>query len=423
MDHRGTVWVVVLLTLAVTWQGWADRPTAATAAWSQFLGPHRNGTSDETGLLNRWPADGPKEVWRVVGGVGMSGMVISRGQLVTMVQDEDKQYVIALDALTGQQRWRTGVAPAYHNSMGDGPRGTPAIVDDHVFAYSGEGVLTALKFATGEVVWRHDTVKELGGKAADYGMACSPLVVGKLVIVTPGAPDATVAAYDRVTGELTWKSGTGSAGYSSPALLNVGGREQVVAFTGHGVMGLDPQTGTSLWRYPYKTNYDCNIATPIAIGDRVFISAGEDHGCVLLSLTPAGDTFDATEVWQSQGKTSVMRNGWPTSILSEGRLYGLDNVGASTALTHLNCVDAATGKLLWQQKRFGNGNLIAADGKLILTTMKGELVLARMSPDGYDEIGRATVVGKTRQAAALSSGRVYLRDDREIVCIDLRESP
>lgn len=391
--------------------------------WPQHLGPQRNGISAETGLLDKWPAAGLTEAWRAPGGVGMSGLVIVGGEVITTMQDGEKQYVLALDALTGKQAWRTAVAPPYRNDMGDGPRATPAVADDTVFAYTGEGILAALSLKTGEVLWKHDTVGALKGKPADYGMASSPLIAGRLVVVTPGAPSATLAAYDRQTGKLAWKTGDDSAGYSSPALLNVGGREQIVAFTGQAVIGLAPDTGASLWRYPYKTNFDCNIATPIAVKDQVFISAGEDHGCVLLALKPAGAGFDISEAWKSQGASSVLRNGWQTSILWEGRLYGMDNVGASTDLTHLTCVDAATGKRLWQEKRFGNGNLIAADGKLIITTMKGELVLVRISPNAYEEIGRAKVIGKTRQAAALAGGRIYLRDDREIVCIDLRKAP
>jgi outer membrane protein assembly factor BamB len=390
------------------------------ADWPQFLGPQRNGISEEIGLLDRWHAGGPREVWRVPGGVGMSGLSISRGRLITLVQKNGRQWALALDAETGKPAWETDLAPEYRNSMGDGPRGMPAIDGDRVYVFTGEGILAALQLSNGTEIWSKNTVEELGGNIADYGMACSPLVVGERVIVTVGAPKATIVAFDAASGKRAWEAGDDPAGYSSPALLEVGGRSQVVASTGRSILGLDPETGEELWSYPYETNYDCNIVTPLAVDGSIFISAGENHGSVLLSLKPKGKQFEVNEVWSSQGTKSVLRNEWQTSILHEGNLYGFDNVGAAGPVTHLTCINAATGERAWQKPRFGKGNLIAADGKLFMTTMEGEIVIARMSPGKYDEIGRATVLGSTRQAPALANGLLYLRDDAEIVCLDVR---
>ncbi len=200
----------------------------------------------------------------------------------------------------------------------------------------------------------------------------------------------------------------------------MGGRSQIVAFTGNAAVGLDPKTGRSLWRFPFTTDYDCNIATPLAYKGQVFISAAENHGCALLALQPSGDGFEVNETWTSFGSSSVMRNEWQTSVLVKGHLYGLDNVGSAGPVTHLSCVDIATGKRLWRKTRFGKSNLIAADGKLFFTTMQGELVIVRATPKAYEELGRAKVIGATRQAPALAGGRLYLRDDREIVCVDVR---
>ena len=389
--------------------------------WPQFLGPQRNGISQETGLLDRWPAGGPKEVWRVSGGVGMSGLVISRGRLVTLVQKDGEQQLVSLNALTGKTVWEQPLAPEYQNGMGNGPRATPAISGDLIFSYTGEGILTAVNFASGKIVWTHNVVEELEGQVADYGMASSPLVIDNRVHVTIGAPNATVAAYDTTTGKLVWKSGEDPAGYSSPALLNVGGRSQLVVYSGASVLGLSPDSGALLWRYPYETNFDCNIVTPLAVKDQVFVSSGENHGSVLLSLKPKGNKFEVGEVWKSQGPKSVLRNEWQTSILQDGFLYGFDNVGAAGPVTHLTCVNAATGERAWQELRFGKGNLIAADGKLFMTTMNGELVVAKISSKGYEEIGRAEVLKQTRQAPALSNGQLYLRDNDEIICLDVRK--
>ena len=391
------------------------------AEWPQFLGPDRNGISAETGLIDTWPEGGPKEVWRVPGGVGMSGLVIKEGKLLTLVQREGQQWVVAHDSKTGKELWKSPLGSEYENQMGNGPRATPTIAGDRAFVFSGEGILAAIGLADGKLIWSHNVVKELKGKEADYGMACSPLVAGENVIVIAGAPNAAVAAYNAKSGKLAWTAGDDPAGYSSPALLKLGGQEQIVAYTGASAIGLAPQSGSLIWRFPYETDFNCNIATPLAVDGKVFISSGENHGSTLVALKTAGDKFDAEEAWASQGASSVLRNEWQTSILLDGHLYGFDNVGSAGPVTHLTCINAATGKRAWQQARFGKGNLIAADGKLFCSTMKGELVVVRATPEKYDELGRATVIGTTRQAPALANGLLYLRDDKEIVCLDVRK--
>jgi outer membrane protein assembly factor BamB len=394
--------------------------TPASGDWPQFLGPDRNGVALATGLLNTWPDDGPKEIWRATGGVGMSGLAVTSGRLVTLVQKEGQQWLVCLDAENGKPLWQTALAPEYKNPQGDGPRATPTIIGNRVLAYTGEGILVAANLSDGKVAWSHNVVTELRGKVADYGMASSPLVVGDLVIVIAGAPQACVAAYRLVSGERAWAAGDDATGYSSPALLNVGGKSQLVVVTGSSALGLAPESGNILWRYPYKTDYDCNIAMPLAVEGHVLISSGENHGSVLLKLVPQGDKFTIEEVWQSQGTSSVLRSEWQTPILLDGHLYGLDNVGSAGTVTHLTCLKALTGERVWQQPRFGKANMIAADGKLIFSSMEGEIVLVGATPEGFQEVGRKQVLGKTRQAPALAGGLLYLRDDKEIVCLDMK---
>ncbi len=402
----------------------AATPEAMLAGeWPQFLGPQRNGLSSEPNLLETWPEGGPKVVWRVPGGVGMSGIAISRGRVLTLVQREGQQWVVALNSRTGESLWETAIADAYRNPMGDGPRATPAIVGNQVFVFSGAGLLVALDVRDGKQLWSASPLTELSGTEAEYGMASSPLVIGDQVIVTVGAAKGTLVAYDIQTGKQVWTAGKDPAGYSSPTLLEVGGRSQIVSYTGRSVLGVAPKTGEVLWCYPFETNYDCNIATPLSINGQLFLSAGENHGSVLLDLKPKanGGKFEVTEVWQSFGPKSVLRSEWQTPILLDGFLYGMDNVGGAGPVTHLACVNATTGKQAWQVPRFGKGNLIAADGKLFMTTMAGELVVARASSKKYDELGRVTVLETTRQAPTLSNGRLFLRDGREIVCLDVRK--
>ena len=299
--------------------------------------------------------------------------------------------------------------------MGDGPRGTPTIAGETVYVYTGEGILAAAAFADGKLLWSHDVVSELKGKPAEYGMACSPLVVSGQVIVTAGAPGATVAAYEAASGKLAWTAGDDPAGYSSPALLKVGGREQIVVFSGGAALGLAPSKGTLLWRYEYTTNFECNIATPIAIGGRVFLSAGENHGSVLLELKPAGEKFEPAVVWESQGTTSVLRTEWQTAILQGDYLYGFDNVGGAGPISHLTCIKAATGERVWQKQRYGKGNFIAADGKLFIITFDGQLVLAKISSADYEELGRAPLVGR--------SAGVWTGDGRRLAGRSIRMRP
>ena len=392
----------------------------ASQGWPQFLGPKRNGISHETDLINEFGPEGPKVVWRVPGGIGMSGIALDGRQAVTMLERDGKQQVVAFQMSDGAELWSQSVADGYRNAMGAGPRATPTIADGAIFVFTGEGILAALDQASGELQWRHDVVNEFQGEPAMYGMACSPLVVDGLVIVTAGVEGASVVAYDAQTGRLAWKSGDDAAGYSSPALLTAGGRRQVVAFTGGSAVGLEPSSGAELWRYPFVTDFDCNIATPIAVDDDVFISSGENHGCARLTLEPHGDVLQVTEAWTSFGPTSVLRNEWQTSVLIDGYLYGMDNVGGAGPITHLTCVDANTGERVWQQKRFGKGNLIAADGKLFIATLDGELVIVRATPDRFEELSRAEVFAGGRQAPALLDGRLYLRDSEEVLCIDIR---
>jgi outer membrane protein assembly factor BamB len=392
------------------------------ADWPQFLGPDRNGISPETGLIDSWPAGGPEEVWRIKGGVGMAGVAVKGDTACTVIQAGGQQRVLALNSRTGATKWSTPVAAAYENGQGDGPRGTPAFVGGSIFVFTGDGTLARLKLSDGSVEWSHNVLKRHGGRPADYGMACSPLVTGDIIVIQAGATAGTVVACDSKTGEPRWTSGRGEgAGYSSPAALTVSDSSQIVAFTGASVSGIDAKSGDQLWRYPYKTDYDCNTATPILVDGNVLVSAGENHGSTMLKIGSKADNFKVDKVWASTGGGSVMRNEWQTAIQLGDYLYAFDNVGSAGPVTHLVCIEAATGKPVWRKTRFGKGNMIAADGKLFATTMKGELVVIRATPDGYEEIGRNEVIGTTRQAPSLANGRLFLRDGAEIVCLDVRK--
>ena len=387
--------------------------------WPGFLGKNRNGISAETSLIDAFPASGPVIRWRVAGGVGMSAVVVQGDNALTTWNADGQQWLVALDTSNGSLKWRTPMGAAYKNAMGDGPRATPTIAADRAYAYSGEGTLIAVDLASGRPLWRKDVVKELSAKPSEYGMSCSPLVIDDRVIVHAGADDAAVVAFASSDGKLLWKTGTGHAGYSSPVLMDIAGTQQVVAFSGTALLGIDPDSGKNLWSYPFETDYGCNTASPVAIDGGVFISSGENHGSVLLDVKKLNGTYSVSERWKSLDSKSVMRNEWQTSILIGEHLYGFDNVGAAGPVSHFSCIEAKSGKPVWQKSRFGKGNLVYADGKFWLTTIEGDLVIAKADTDGFQELSRAKLVEKNRQTLSIANGCGYLRDDSEVVCIEL----
>ncbi len=389
------------------------------ADWAQFLGPDRNGVSRETTpLIDDFPVGGPKIAWKAPGGVGMSGIAVAGEFCFTLANRDGKQVLLALDRATGTARWSTALAPEYKNSMGDGPRATPTVRKDRIYAFTGEGVLSCHELLSGKTIWQRNLPEDLNSKPSEYGMSSSPLLVDDMVVVQVGADQAAVVAADVATGKTVWTAGQGRAGYSSPALLQINGQSQIVAFTGSECIGLEPNSGKLLWKYPFITEYDCNTASPVTIDGQVLISAGENHGSALLQVASQGDV---TEVWQSQGTGSALRSEWQTPLVAGKVIFGFDNVGSAGPVTNLTCLDAPTGKVLWKQMRFGKSNGILADGKLLISTMDGELVLVRATGEKFLELARAKVLGKTRQAPALSGGFAFLRDDEDVICIDLRK--
>ena len=287
-----------------------------------------------------------------------------------------------------------------------------------MYVFTGEGILAQLSLADGTLNWSVDVPKTLGGKPAEYGVACSPVVSDGLVMVQAGCPQAATAAWNIQTGELAWKAGQGNAGYATPLLSTLADRKQLVVFNAAGASGIDPQTGEELWDFPFPTDYDCNIATPVQLGDNyVLVSAGENHGSVVLQVQPTGSGLAATAVWESLGVSSQLRAEWQTPVVHDDHVYALDNQGSAGPITNLVCIRLSDGMTMWKQSRFGKSNMILADGRLWISTMKGELILAAASPEGYQEISRCTLIETTRQAPVIADGRLYLRDDQEIVCV------
>jgi outer membrane protein assembly factor BamB len=396
---------IVVLAVAAT--------SAAAADWPNWLGPNRNGSSSETGLLTTWPSTGPKVIWEAKGGDGYSSVAVADGRAITLVQRDGKEMVLALDAVKGADLWSTPIAAAYKNMYGNGPRSTPSIEGEFVYVQSVTGPLACLKVKDGKIVWQHDLLKEYGAKNISWGLAASPTIEGNLVLAVPGGKGAGVTAFDKKSGELVWKLGDDKAGYATPIGVTVGGARQLIFFTATGLLAVSP-AGKELWRVPWHTEFDCNICTPLVIGDQMFVSSGEEVGCALFKLKADGPP---DVVWESKGEKSSMLNYWANTIVHDGYLYGIS--GEFSKRLDLRCVDLKTGQVKWSQDGFGKGSITLADGHLFITTKKGDLVLVRATPERYDEKGRVTILGENRTVGTIANKRLYLRDKEKILCVDL----
>jgi outer membrane protein assembly factor BamB len=274
-----------------------------------------------------------------------------------------------------------------------------------------------LNAATGELLWRHDLAAEFGEgeiheSLAYWGHCCSPLIEGRLVITETRGPLGDVAAFDKHTGELVWKALGDPAGYSSPIAVTLAGVRQVVFFTGAGLVGLAVDNGKAFWRYPWETNDYCNIATPVAADRYLFISSGYDRGCALLEIIRQSDgSWRAEPVYTHKR----MRCHFSSPVLYHGFLYGFDN-------EFLSCMDFRTGKIQWKQRGFAKGSLMVADGHLIILGENGNLAVADASPQGYRQSGSFQFSHqRCWSVPVLADGKLYLRDQEQIVCYDLKK--
>jgi outer membrane protein assembly factor BamB len=382
-----------------------------TASWPQWRGPNRDGISKETGLLKQWPADGPPLAWKATGaGGGYSSVAISNGKLYTMGLRGDREFVIAFDVATGKEAWATAHGSAFHNDQGDGPRGTPTVDGDRVYALGGNGDLTALDARTGKIAWTKNVLKEFGGENITWGISESPLVLDNKVLVNAGGPGASIVALNKSNGSVVWKSQSDRAGYSSAIPLTLNGLTQVVFFTGQRAVGLDAKDGRLLWEYAKPSNRTANAATPIARANRVFISSDYGTGGGVVEIKPDNK---AEELWFNKD----MRNHHSSSVLIGDHLYGFSG-------SILTAMKFDTGEIAWRDRSVGKGSLVFADGHLYCFSENGVIGLVEATPAGYKEKGRFRIEQSSRKTWAypvVAGGRLYLRDQDTIYAFDVRE--
>ncbi len=389
--------------------------TAATAQtggeWPQWRGANRDGISKETGLLKQWPEGGPPLVWKAAGaGRGYSSFSISNGRLYTMGLRADREFIIAFDIASGKEVWATPHGGAFRNDRGDGPRGTPTLDGDRLYALGGNGDLSALELKTGKVVWTMNILQKFGGSNIKWGISESPLVIGDKVLVNAGGPGASIVALKKTDGALIWKSQSDEAGYSSAIPVEIGGSTQVIFFTGSRAVGLDIKDGKLLWEYARPSNDVANIATPVVRANRVWISSDYGTGGGLVEIKADGK---AQEVYF----TKEMRNHHATSILIGDHLYGF-----SSAI--LTAMRFDTGEVAWRDRSVGKGSLTYADGHLYAFSENGVVGLVEANPTAYREKGRFRIQQgslPTWTHPVVAGGRLYLRDQDTIYAFDVRE--
>jgi outer membrane protein assembly factor BamB len=388
--------------------------------WPRWRGAKQDGISQERGLLKQWPAEGPIRLWTAKLGGGFSSMVVFDGKVCTQTRDKNQEVVVCMDAATGKEIWRYNNDADYnaHPSFSGGPvpesrtgpRATPAVEGDRLYAVGATGILNCLNAKTGEKIWQQDLIQIGGGKVPMHGFSNSPLVEGDHVYINAGGPNGkSIAAINKKDGSLAWQALDDPIGHSSAVWAEIGGVPQVIFFTGIAAVGVAPKEGTLLWRYPWKTTYDLNIATPIYSNGKVFISSNYGSGAAVFSVNDKNET---QTVW----KAMSMQNHFATPVLYEGNLYGFSE-------NRLRCVDFATGKLVWDQLGLGRGSLTLADGHLILLGDHGQLALAKATPEKYVEISRVQIFDKailTWTAPVVSGGRLFVRNENELTAFDLR---
>ncbi len=385
---------------------------AVAADWPQWRGPNRDGISSETGLLPSWPSGGPRVVWRTNGlGEGYSSLAIVNGKIYTQGQRDRKEFVFAFDAQTGKKLWETETSRDYRNDRGDGPRGTPTVDGDRLYAMTGDGVLVCLDLATGKTIWSQNVAQKYGGSIPTWGFSESPLIDGGRLIVMPGGRGASLVSLNKSDGSLQWKTGSDHAGYSSAIAVTVGGVRQILALSSEAAIGVLEENGELLWHYTRVSNRTANIATPIFFNDSVFVSTNYGTGCALLKLGPKS----MSEVYFS----NEMKNHYSTSVLVDGYLYGFND-------SILTAMQFSTGKVAWKNRSVGKGSVLYADKHLYLLSEEGVLGLAEPSPDGYREVSRFQISKgslPTWSPLVIADGKMYFRDQDNLASFEIRTKP
>lgn len=397
--------------------------------WPQWQGPKRTGISRETGLRDFWRKGGPPLVWKSKhSGVGFvtpsvaAGRVFLMGNIGTDVQRRQgrvfTEYVICLSEKTGDLLWKTVVGPVRSDGGGyQGPRSTPTVDGDWLYALGINGDLLCLDVSDGKDRWRKDLRKDFGGNAGGWGYSESPLVDGNKLVVTPGGKKNTLVALDKNTGTLIWSAKVpegDSAGYSSIIMAEVCGQREYIQFMSRGVVGIAAEDGKFLWRFNSPANGTANISTPLFHDNCVFAASAYNKGGALARLSRTNHRIGADEVYF----TEDMQNHHGGMVFVDGYLYG-SNGG------NLCCLEFASGNVMWQSNKPGKGSITFADGFLYYRQENGRIFLIEANPRKYVQMGAFMQPDRSTRSAwahpVIANGRMYIADQHVVLCYDVKK--
>lgn len=380
--------------------------------YPQFLGPSRTGILAGPALDPDWESHPPKVMWRHPVGVAWSGFSVVGNRAFTQEQRDDQECVVCYNVLNGEELWVHADAAHFNTTLGgEGPRATPTVVSNRVFALGATGWLNCLDAETGRKIWARNLVTEDGGREPEWGYAGSPLVWQNKVIVCPGGDNNNaMRAYDFQTGTVVWSGGNGGTDYGSPFPATLAGVEQILVFNHKRASSNDARDGRLLWEYPWGIGHPC-VANPVLVGSNdVVFSSGYGIGSKRFTVERNEDgTLSVKLVWQ----TNKMKAKFANPVACDGYLYGLDD-------GILECVDLKDGSQRWKQGHYGHGQGLLVKDLYLLMAENGELVLLRPTPEGPNELARFPVFdNKTWNPFALAGDVLLARNDREAVCLRL----
>ncbi|MEZ6066553.1 MAG: PQQ-binding-like beta-propeller repeat protein [Planctomycetaceae bacterium] len=404
-------WMRVCAVLCVFASGTVSAGDAAPpASWPNWLGPNWDGVSSEGGWSTDWPAAGLPTIWTREVGIGFSAVTIADGRLYTMGHENGRETVWCLDVSTGETIWQHSYPGELVDNLHEGgPGATPTLHKDRLYTLGRAGQLHCYQAATGDLHWQRSLQSDLGVKLPEWGFTSSPRILGGKLLIEAGR----LAAYDPQTGEPIWRTEPHLAGYGSVAPMDWNGQSLVTALDCEGLRVVELETGKPVafaaWRSPFRTN----STTPIVVDDTIFISTGYGVGSALFKL----EAGNLRQVYAQRD----MKNHFNNSILHDSFLYGLDGNSNLGRIVQLTCIEHATGEVRWQQTGFGCGSLMIADGKLVILSEKGELVIAAASPEQLQILCRAQVLtGRCWTVPVLFAGRVFARNAQgRLVCVEL----
>lgn len=384
--------------------------------WNQFRGPNRDNLCSETGLADEWPSGGPLKVMTITGlGEGYSTVSVVADRLYTMGNVDGAEQVIAIDRTTGEVVWRARNGNEYREGQGNGPRGTPTVVDGKVYALGGNGDLGCYDATNGETIWQKNILAEFGGDNITWGISESVLIDGNTLVCTPGGSRATVVALNAKTGASKWGArvpNNPQASYASAMVAKTGRVKQYVVFTSKGVVGLRASDGTVLWGHDKCSNSTANCATPLVFGRWVFSSSDYGTGAELIELRASGNRISSNTAYH----TRDMKNHHGGMVHLDGFVYGSNG-------DILACLNLKTGKPTWRERSM-KGAVVYADKKIVFRHEDGDVVLLAANSRVYKELGRFAQPERSGRPAwshpVIANGQLYLRDMDKLLVYDLK---